>query len=369
MIEDVFRAEWGRVLAALVGLLGDVDLAEESLQEAFAVAAERWPRTGMPDKPAAWLLTTARNAAIDRLRRARTLAAKTYLLEPRAAVEELVEDVQEAAVPDERLELIFMCCHPALATDAQVALTLRALGGLSTEAIARAFLVPAETMKRRLSRAKAKIKTAGIPFRRPAPHLLQERLAAVLAVVYLIFNEGYGGRADLADEAVRLGRILARLLPQEPEPQGLLALLLCHNARRRARFAQGKLVLLHEQDRSLWTLAEIAEGRRVLESGACPGRTGALCAPGGDRVAADRGPRGLAAGRRPVRAARRVDPLPGGGAQPRRGRGPGRVTARGPRYRRCTPSRGVYVPARNARRATQSPGPDRGGESCVPASA
>ncbi len=217
------------MLANLVGFLGDFDLAEEAAQEAFAVAAERWPRDGVPPNPGAWLTITARNRAIDRLRRERTLAEKTRLLEVPEAVE---DEMDETTFPDERLELIFTCCHPALGVEAQVALTLRALGGLRTEEIARAFLVPEETMKRRLSRAKRKITDAGIPFRVPAGHLLPERLRAVLAVVYLIFNEGYGGRVDLAAEALRLGAALAELMPDEPEVHGLLALMLLDDARR-----------------------------------------------------------------------------------------------------------------------------------------
>jgi RNA polymerase sigma-70 factor, ECF subfamily len=210
------------------------------------------------------LTTTARNRAIDRLRRDRTLAAKTRLLDPPepAAME---EEMDEQTFPDERLELIFTCCHPALALEAKVALTLRTLGGLTTEEVARAFLVPVETMKRRLTRAKTKIRTARIPFSVPADHLLPDRLAAVLAVVYLIFNEGYGGRVDLAAEATRLGRMLVSLMPDEPEVRGLLALMLLHDSRREARFANGELVLLEEQDRSLWNEDQVAEGRALLD--------------------------------------------------------------------------------------------------------
>ncbi len=216
----------------------------------------------MPDNPSSWLITTARKRAIDRIRRDRTLAAKTRLLDVPEAVEESVE---ETTFPDERLELVFTCCHPALATDAQVALTLRTLGGLTTGEIARAFLVPEPTMAQRLVRAKRKIKAAGIPFRVPPDHLLPDRLVAVLAVVYLIFNEGYGGRGDLSAEAIRLGRALAELMPDEPEVHGLLAMMLLHDARREARFRDGELVLLDDQDRSLWDTAQIADGRAVLE--------------------------------------------------------------------------------------------------------
>jgi RNA polymerase sigma-70 factor, ECF subfamily len=207
-------------------------------------------------------VTTARNRAIDRIRRDRTLAAKTRLLDLPEASE---DDMEETTIPDERLELVFTCCHPALALDAQVALTLRTLGGLSTEEIARAFLVPKETMAKRLVRAKRKIKSAGIPFRVPPAHLLPDRLAAVLAVVYLIFNEGYGGRGDLAAEAIRLGRALAELMPDEPEVHGLLALMMVNDARRDARFADRAVVLLRDQDRSLWDFDQIAEGRTALD--------------------------------------------------------------------------------------------------------
>jgi RNA polymerase sigma-70 factor (ECF subfamily) len=207
-------------------------------------------------------VTTARNRAIDRIRRDQTLAAKTRLLDVQEAVE---DELDEAAIPDERLELLFTCCHPALALDAQVALTLRTLGGLTTEEIARAFLVPEATMTKRLVRAKGKIKAAGIPFRVPPAHLLPDRLAAVLSVVYLIFNEGYGGRTELATEAIRLGRALAELMPDEPEAHGLLALMLLNDARRGARFADGAVVLLRDQDRSLWDADQIAEGRAALD--------------------------------------------------------------------------------------------------------
>ncbi len=261
-LEDTFRDEWGRVLATLIGFLGDFDLAEEAVQEAFAAASERWPRDGTPDNPRAWLVTTARNRAIDRIRRDRTLSAKTRLLEVPQAAEDTLDDT---AIPDERLELIFTCCHPALALEAQVALTLRTLGGLSTDEIARAFLVPEATMAKRLVRAKHRIKATGIPFRVPPAHLLPDRLAAVLAVVYLIFNEGYGGRGELAAEAIRLGRALAELMPDEPEVRGLLALMLLNDARRDARFADGAVVLLADQDRSLWDAGEIEQGRAELE--------------------------------------------------------------------------------------------------------
>jgi len=254
------------VLACLIGYFGDFDLAEEATAEAFALAAQRWPDAGMPDNPGAWLVTTARHRAIDRLRRDRVLAAKLPLL---AQPPEEAEDVMDGPpIPDERLELVFMCCHPALAIDAQVALTLRAVAGLTTEEIARAFLVPAETMKRRLTRAKSKIKVAGIPFGVPVASQLPERLAAVLAVVYLIFNEGYSGPGQpaesLASEAIRLGRVLAALLPAEPEVLGLLALMLLHDARREARFDGQDLVLLPDQDQSRWDWRQITEARDLL---------------------------------------------------------------------------------------------------------
>ena len=280
MLEQVFRDEWGRVLASLVRFLGDFDKAEEAAQEAFAIAAERWPEkgegegdaAGVPDNPGAWLVTTARNRAIDRIRRERILAEKIHLL---PVPEVVMDELDDTVIKDERLELIFTCCHPALPLDGQVALTLRALGGLETAEIARAFLVSEETMKRRLSRAKTKIKATGIPFAVPGPHLLPDRVDAVLAVIYLIYNEGYSGRVDLAAEAIRLGRMLVALMPDEAEAHGLLALMMIHHARRRARFSGEDLVLLEDQDRSLWDVSQISEGRAVLDRAIGQGGRGA----------------------------------------------------------------------------------------------
>ncbi len=265
MLEDIFRDQWGRVLATLVGILGDIELAEDAAQEAFAVAAERWPRDGQPANPTGWLIATARNRAIDRIRRERTLAIKTEQLtqELREGPEETMDET--ATFADERLELIFTCCHPALALEAQVGLTLRTLGGLSTEEIARAFLVPFETMSKRLTRAKHKIRDAAIPFAVPPDHLLPERLDAVLAVIYLIFNEGWGGgRVDLSADAIRLGRSLVELMPDEAETYALLALMLIDQARTAARFRDGELVLFDDQDRTLWDEHQIDEGRQLL---------------------------------------------------------------------------------------------------------
>ena len=265
MLEDIFRDQWGRVLATLVGVLGDIELAEDAAQEAFALAAERWPRDGQPANPTGWLIATARNRAIDRIRRQRTLSIKTEQLkrELREGSEETMGET--ATFADERLELIFTCCHPALAPDAQVGLTLRTLGGLSTGEIARAFLVPLQTMSKRLTRAKHKIRDARIPFAVPPDHLLPERLAAVIAVIYLIFNEGWGGgRVDLSADAIRLGRSVVELMPDEAEAHALLALMLFGHARNAARFSGGELVRLDDQDRALWDQNQIDAGRQLL---------------------------------------------------------------------------------------------------------
>jgi RNA polymerase sigma-70 factor (ECF subfamily) len=273
-IERAFREESGRAVATLIRVLGDFDLAEEAVQDAFARALEAWPVDGVPSNPGAWITTTARNRAIDRLRRRRTLAEKVEVLEREARVESAArEEAIDTDGVDDRLRLIFTCCHPALAPEARIALTLRTLGGLTTPEIARAFLVPEPTLAQRLVRAKRKIRDARIPYRVPPVEVFPERLDAVLRVLYLVFNEGYsstGGdalvRRELASEAIRLGRVLAGLMPDEPEALGLLALMLLHDARRDARTGPaGELVLLEDQDRSRWDRAAIDEGRALLD--------------------------------------------------------------------------------------------------------
>src|SRR3954462_6227275 len=280
VVDRLFREESGRAVATLIRVLGDFDLAEEAVQDAFVVALEVWPERGLPDNPGAWIVTTARHRAIDPLRRRQRLAEKSELLRREAQIEaDLTAEPSGAEgddmspIADDRLRLIFTCCHPALAPDARIALTLRTLGGLSTPEIARAFLVPEVTLAQRLVRAKRKIRAAGIPYRVPEDHLLPERLDGVLRVVYLIFNEGYGAtsgdslvRRELSAEAIRLGRVLLALMPDEPEVLALLALMLLHDARRDARVGPaGELVLLDDQDRGRWDAARIAEGQALLE--------------------------------------------------------------------------------------------------------
>jgi RNA polymerase sigma-70 factor (ECF subfamily) len=273
-IEQIYREESGRILATLIRLLGDFDLAEEAVQEAFSAAVEHWPREGMPANPRAWLVSAGRNKAVDLLRRRAWFEAKRdELARLSALAEEVSETPEESMLNDDRLRLIFTCCHPALAREAQVPLTLRTLCGLSTEEIARAFLVPLPTMAQRLVRAKQKIRDAGIPYRVPADEELTERLETVLLVVYLVFNEGYNAtsgdvlvRRELCGEAIRLGRLLHKLMPEAAEAEALLALMLLHDSRRDARAsASGEIVLLEEQDRSKWHGEQIHEGLELTE--------------------------------------------------------------------------------------------------------
>ncbi|MFB7497472.1 RNA polymerase sigma factor [Streptomyces sp. NPDC056161] len=281
-VTAAFREEWGQVVATLIRATGDWDLAEECAQDAFAQALERWRCDGVPRRPGAWLTTTARNRAVDVLRRQEVGAGKLREAALLTRDEGLCDDDGDSGVRDDRLRLIFTCCHPALPIEARVALTLRTLAGLTTPEIARAFLVPEATMAQRLVRAKRKIRNAGIPYRVPPAHLLPERTTGVLGVLYLLFNEGYTAtsgsglvRVDLCAEALRLTRVLARLMPDEPEAAGLLALLLLHDARRATRVdAHGDLVTLEDQDRSGWDRAEIDEGTALLERALRRGRPG-----------------------------------------------------------------------------------------------
>jgi RNA polymerase sigma-70 factor, ECF subfamily len=280
-IERAFTDEWGRIVAVLIRRTNNWDLAEECAQQAFAEAVRRWPRDGVPDRPGAWLTTVARNRAIDRLRHEQM---KTTRLRELVALQPADEDAandEDELIEDDRLRLIFTCCHPALALEGRVALTLRSLAGLTTAEIARAFFVPEPTMAKRLVRAKGKIAHAAIPFRVPPAELLAERLGGVLAVLYLLFNEGYASagadliRVDLCREAIRLCRALVMLLPDEPEAGGLLALMLFQDSRRAARLdAAGDLVTLEDQDRSCWDRAEIEEGERVLQAALSDGEAG-----------------------------------------------------------------------------------------------
>ena len=278
-IAGIYADGWSRIVATIIRLTGgDWDLAEECAQDAFAQALQKWPESGVPDQPLAWLTTTARNRAIDRMRRASTEAAK---LREVAAMQQAPEPpgARDSDIPDERLELMFTCCHPSLNLDAQVALTLRSLAGMSTADIARAFVVPERVMSQRLFRAKQKVAHAGIPFRVPPPQLLPDRLPAVLHVLYLLFNEGYSDaqKTRLSREAIRLARVLTALMPGEPEAHGMLALMLLHDARRPARIdANGNLVTLDEQDRSLWDQAQIAEGTTILSRALRHRRAGAF---------------------------------------------------------------------------------------------
>ena len=370
-IERVFRAEHGRAVAVLTRVFGDIGVAEDAVADAFVAAVERWPVEGLPPSPAGWIITTARNRAIDRLRREASRAdrhAHAVLLH---AADEAAPD-EEGPVADERLRLIFTCCHPALNRPAQVALTLRLLGGLSTAEIARAFLVPEPTMAQRLVRAKGKIRDAKIPYRVPEADDLPGRLRSVLAVVYLVFNEGYAAsagpeliRSDLCAEAMRLARLLAELMPDEPEVMGLLALMLLADSRRLARTsADGDLVPLSDQDREQWDPRLIAEGQALVRACLRKNAPGPVPDPGRDPGRAQRGAlrRGhrLAADRSTLRPPSGARPEPGRRVEPRRrgGGGRGAGTGAAPRRRREPPD--VSPLPRHPRRSAETPRPDGG---------